>query len=115
VTAFEPGAGRIDVRARKGGTYFLRPPAWVDPAGVTLRRGGAVAAIEWGGPADAYVVCRAMQPGDMLTLGWAVPRFTQCFEPQAVSGRKEQLTVQWLGNQVLGVEPRGKYLTMFGL
>lgn len=115
VTAYEPGAGRIDVRARKGGAYFLRPPAWVDPAHVTLRRGDATAAMEWGGPADAYVVCRDVQPGEMLTLGWAVPRFTQTFAPQSVPGRTEPLTVQWLGNQVLGVEPRGKYLPMFGM
>jgi formamidopyrimidine-DNA glycosylase len=42
-----------------------------------------------------------------------VPRFAQTFVPQSVPNRQEKLTVQWLGNQVLGVEPRGKYLPMF--
>lgn len=114
VTAYEPGNGRLDVQARKGGAYFIRPPAWVDPADVTLRRGDATAAIEWGGPANAYAVCPAAQPGEMLTLRWPVPRFAQTFVPQSVPNRQETLTVQWLGNEVLGVEPRGRYLPMFG-
>ncbi len=113
VRAYEPAAGRLDVQARKGGSYFLRPPAWAEPAAVTLRRGGADSRIEWGGPANAYVVCRAVPPGERLTLGWAVPRFTQVFVPQSVPGRNEKLTVRWLGNQVLGIEPRGRYLPMF--
>jgi hypothetical protein len=113
VTAYEPGNGRLDVQARKGGAYFIRPPSWVDPAAVTLRRGDATAPIEWGGPANAYVVCPAVQLGERLTLRWPVPRFAQTFVPQSVPNRQEKLTVQWLGNQVLGVEPRGKYLPMF--
>jgi hypothetical protein len=114
VTAYEPGAGRLDVQAQQGGTYFLRPPAWADPTGITLRCGETPVAIAWGGPANAYVVCPDVQPGDMLTLGWAAPRFTQAFVPQSVPGRSEKLIVQWLGNQVLGVEPCGRILPMFG-
>jgi hypothetical protein len=34
--------------------------------------------------------------------------------PQSVPGRSEKLTAHWCGNQVLGVEPRGTYLPMFG-
>ena len=93
---------------------WLNPAAWVDPADVTLRRGDATAAIAWSGPADAYVVCPSAPPGERLTLRWPVPRFAQTFVPQSVPNRQEKLTVQWLGNQVLGVEPRGKYLPMFG-
>ncbi len=113
VTAYGPAAGRLDVQARKGGLYSLRPPAWAEPATVTLRRGDEERRIEWGGPANAYVVCRDVQPGERLTVSWAVPRFTQVFVPQSVPGRRETLTVHWLGNQVLSVAPHGQYLPMF--
>jgi len=113
VTAYEPAAGRLDVQARRAGSYFLRPPTWAEPATVTLCRDDADSRIEWGGPANAYVVCRAVRSGEQLRLGWPVPRFTQVFVPQSVPGRSEKLTVHWLGNKVLGVEPRGQYLPMF--
>ena len=114
VTACEPAVGRLDVQARKAGSFFLRPPAWAEPTTVTLCRDDAVSRIEWGGPAKAYVLCRDVHPGERLTLCWPVPRFTQVMVPQGVPGRSEKLTVHWLGNQVLGVEPRGVYLPMFG-
>ena len=114
VTAYEPVAGRLDVQARKAGVYFLRPPSWATPATVTLCRNEVDSRIEWGGPMNAYVVCRNVQPGEQLRLGWSVPRFTQVFVPQSIPGRSEKVTVQWLGNQVLDVEPRGPYLPMFG-
>ena len=113
VTAYEPSAGRLDVQARKAGTFFLRPPAWAESTAVTLCRDGDDRRMEWGGPANAYVVCRDVCPGERLTLRWPVPRFTQVFVPQSVPGREQTITVEWLGNTVLGVSPRGLYLPMF--
>jgi len=114
VTAYEPAAGCVDVQARKTGDYFLRPPAWADLSAVTLFRDDVSARIEWGGPANAYVVCRAARPGERLRLGWSVPRFRQVFVPRSVPGREQPVTVEWLGNTVLSVTPRGQYLPMFG-
>jgi hypothetical protein len=114
VTAYAPAAGRLDVQARKAGDYFLRPPAWVAKDAVTLDRANGAGGLEWGGPANAYAVCRDVRSGERLTLRWPVPRFTQVFVPQSVQGRSDTLTVHWLGNQVLGVEPRGRYLPVFG-
>jgi hypothetical protein len=113
VTAYEPSAGRLDVEARKACTCFIRPPAWAGQSGVTLRHNEHDAPVEWGGPADAYVVCRGVRPGAHLSLRWPVPRFTQSFMPQSVPGRNETLTVEWLGNTVRSVSPKGAYLPMF--
>lgn len=115
VTAYEQAAGRFDVQARKPGDFFLRPPAWVTKDAVTLDRAGATGGLEWGGPANAYIVCRCLRLAERMILRWPVPRFTQTFVPQSVSGKTDKLTVNWLGNQVRGVEPRGKFLPMFGL
>jgi len=114
VTAFRPVDGGFMVEAKQGGDYFLRPPAWADRVAVNLRRGDKLVATVWGGPADAYLLCRAVRPGERLMLHWPVPQFTQVFAAQSVPGRNQSVTVKWLGNEVLSVEPRGQYLPMFG-
>jgi len=68
----------------------------------------------WGGPANAYVLCRDVRPGECLTLRWPVPHFKQVFVPQSAPGRDLPVTVEWLGNTVLGISTKGKYLPMFG-
>ncbi len=113
VTAFRPADGGFSVEARKNGDFFLRPPAWADRQAVQLMRGGKSVGLDWGGPDSAYVVCRAVKPGDLLTLRWNTPHFKQTFVPQGVPGRTASITVEWLGNTVLGVTPKGKYLPMF--
>ncbi|HEY3415584.1 MAG TPA: hypothetical protein VGM23_01755 [Armatimonadota bacterium] len=114
VTAFRPGDGGIAIEAKVGGDFFLRPPDWTERDAVTLLRGDNAMPTTWGGPADAYVRCRDVRPGERLTLRWPTPQFRQVFVPQSVPGRTDTLTVDWLGNEVLAVTPRGKYLPMFG-
>ncbi len=113
VTAFRPADGGFLVEAKQAGDYFLRPPAWADHADVNVRRGDAPAVPMWGGPANAYLMCRAVQPGERLTLCWRVPRFQQVFVAQSVPGRNQSVTVEWLGNTVQRVSPKGQYLPMF--
>ncbi len=114
VVAYEPADGCLDVQVRRAGAYFLRPPAWAERAAVKLYRDDAGSSVAWGGPANAYVICRAARTGERLRLRWPVPQFTQVFRPQSVPHRSEKLTVYWRGNQVLKVEPRGRHLPMFG-
>jgi hypothetical protein len=113
VTAFRPEDGGLAVEAHKPGDYYIRPPAWAEPVSVALQFGGQAVALDWGGPANAYLVCPSVQPGERLTVRWAVPRFRQTFLPQSVPGRAEFLTVEWLGNTVRGVTPPGRHLPMF--
>ena len=80
---------------------------------MTLWRGDVECRIEWGGPANAYVVCKPVRPDEPLRLGWPVPRFKQVFVPQSVPGREQSVTVDWLGSTVIGVSPKGPYLPMF--
>ncbi|MCC6443997.1 MAG: hypothetical protein IT210_11150 [Armatimonadetes bacterium] len=113
VTAYQPACGRLDIEARRPGDYFLRPPAWADRTSAKLLRNGQNEALRWCGPAEAYVKCPALLPGDMLTVTWPVPAFAQTFVPTSVPGRQQPVTVRWTGNRVTGVEPQGSYLPMF--
>ena len=113
VNAFRPADGGFMVEAKQAGDYFLRPPAWADRATVKLQRGDEPSAPVWSGPANAYLLCQAVQPGECLTLRWSVPRFQQDFVAQSVPGREQSVTVEWLGNTVQSVNPKGQYLPMF--
>ena len=114
VTAYRQEDGRLDVQLRRSGTCELRPPAWAHRGGVRLLRGREPQTVVWGGPGEAYVVCRDVRAGERLTLLWLVPKFSQRFVPKSVPGRVATVTVRWLGNQVLGIEPPGRYVRMFG-
>jgi hypothetical protein len=113
LVASRPDDGALQVTLRRRGKVFLRPPAWADRASVRLERNGLPQAVAWGGTAAAYVVTQAKR-GEVLTLRWPVPRFTQTFQPSSIPGRSTSLTVHWIGNEVVGVTPSGRYLRMFG-
>jgi hypothetical protein len=113
VTASRPLDGRIDVTAKKAGRYQLRPPAWSDHATVRLLRNGQPTPLVWDGPAKAYVVCADVHAGERFTLTWSVPHFVQTFSAQSVPKRNQKVVVRWTGNEVVAVDPRGRYLPMF--
>lgn len=70
--------------------------------------------MSWDGPDNAYVVCANVARGEVLSVTYPVPQFTQSFVPASVPDRRDELTVHWVGNTVRAVEPRGQYLPMFG-
>lgn len=113
VKAYRPECGRIEVTARCPGDYLLRVPSWAARSAVQVRRNDASAEVLWGGPANAYVRCAGVRSGDRLTVTWPVPVFSQTFAPTGLSGGKAEITVRWIGNEVRGVTPRGKFLPMF--
>jgi len=102
------------VAALKPGRFLLRPPDWAARDAVKLTRNGAEQRVEWGGPDKAYVVCPDARFGDVYRLAWPVPAFRQTFVPTSVEGRGDPLTFDWVGNQVVKVEPCGRHLVMFG-
>ena len=114
VTAFRPIDGRLEVRAKKAGTYLLRPPAWADRDAVRLWRAGGKAEVHWGGPADAYVCTRRVRRGQTLALTWPVPCFRQTHKALSIPNRDTTLTVSWCGNEVTDVHPVAHYLPLFG-
>lgn len=113
VTANRPESGRLQVEIRKPVTHYIRPPAWVERDAVRLTRNDSPAPVAWGGPADAYVVCPDSVAGESIELSYPVPAFRQTFTPTSVPGRDDSIAVRWVGNTVVSVEPRGRYLPMF--
>lgn len=110
VEASRPEEGRMAVKANRAADYYLRPPGWVNRESVRLNGEPG----HWGGPGQAYVVAPGVAPGTALVLTWAVPRFTQTQIAYSVPGRETPVTVEWVGNEVVTVQPRGEYLPLFG-
>ena len=113
VTAYRPEDGRFEVAALKSGRFLLRPPAWASSEQVSLTRNGVEQPVAWSGDGNAYVVCPDVQPEDVLRLQWPVPSFRQTFHPTSVEGCCDPVTFDWVGNQVTGVTPRSRHLSMF--
>jgi len=114
ITAWRPQDGGYEVTALRTGRFLLRPPAWSKREGVVLARNGDAAPVEWSGPEEAYVLCRDVAQGESLRLSWPVPRFTQTFSPTSIENRSQTVSFEWAGSQVVGVSPKGDYLSMFG-
>ena len=113
VVAYRPEAGRMDVQAKTPGRYMLRPPAWAPREQVQLASRDGKGAVHFAGPQNAYVQIDDVRAGDVLTLTWLAPKFTQIFQPISVPGRSDKFTISWCGNEVLNVSPAAKYLPMF--
>ena len=86
---------------------LYRPPAWAPRDRVKVYRNGQAVATEW---RDAYVVVKQAAVGDTLTMTWPMLRIVQKQNP---GHPNIELTVTWLGNTVLKLEPRGRVLPLF--
>lgn len=104
-----PDRGRIDVIAHQPGDYYLRPPAWAPRAQVRVARRGQESAVEWAGPALAYVHLKNVKPGEVLTMVYPLVTWKQVVGIWPTKPDLK-LTILWKGNAVMDMEPKGKGL-----
>ena len=104
-----PKEGRIDVTAHREADYLLRPPVWAPRAQVKVFKQGRAIPVVWGGAGMAYVEVRDVKPGEQLTLAYPLIRFTETWGNWP-SQPNLKLTIQWSGNSVTNMAPKGKGL-----
>ena len=104
-----PKAGRLDLTARRAGTFYLRPPAWAPRAEVRVLRNGKAEPAKWDGPASAYVAVKNVRAGDRLTLSYPLVTFRQVWGNWPTQPNLK-LTISWRGNMVTEMLPKGKGL-----
>jgi hypothetical protein len=111
VTSFLPEIGRMTVTTKKDGRFCLRPPAWAAKDRVRAYRKGTAETVVWQG---AYVCFENVRMGDTLTITYPLVSFVQ---KQAVPNTKGEpdrnITVTWLGNTVMKLEPKGVQLPLY--
>jgi hypothetical protein len=99
VISFLPREGRLTVIAKKAADYYLRPPFWAPRKAVKAYVGGKPVDVVWAGD---YIRFAAAKPKQELTMTYPLLDFRQRL---TVAGG--EYTYHWLGNTVMGVEPRG--------
>jgi len=109
VASFLPGEGRMTVTSKIAKPFLLRPPAWATREGVQVQHNGRTLPVAWDG---AYVRVDDVQPGDTLALSYPLPSFIQR-QPMPGEESTRELTVCWLGNTVLSLEPAGEQLPLY--
>lgn len=111
VVSFAPKQGRMAVTAKVADQFRLRPPAWAPRDRVKAYLNGREVAVEW---SDTYVVFGKVAPRDMLTLTWPMLEWVQKQSIKSPPGQADrEITVTWLGNRVLKLDPPGSVLPLY--
>ena len=111
VTSFLPNKGKIRVEAKAADDYFIRLSQWVPKDKVAVYRNGRSVALEWQGP---YAKFAKVASGDVLTVTYPLLTFVQKQKVKNEKGQPDrEMTVTWLGNTVVKLEPRGTCLPLY--
>jgi hypothetical protein len=109
VKTFAPKQGRLEVCARKNATFHLRPPSWAPQKNIQVYVNDNVMKPDWSGQ---YIRFRNIKSGDKLRIDYQMPEFTQRV-PVGYDRSEDIYHVRWIGNDVIGISPEGKYLPIF--
>jgi hypothetical protein len=110
-----PQQGQITVVAKADGNFLLRVPGWAPRSAVKSRRDGKPVEVRWGGPAMDYVVFQSAKVGETLEIAWPLVKFTQRVSHKIFDGTVSRTyTYSWVGSTVVGVDPPGEWLPMYG-
>lgn len=99
VTAYEPWAGRINVRALRPQRVSVRVPAYVAPAAVDVSIDGQPVRPEVAG---RTVSLGGVQPGQTVSVRFALPHESRRYR---IAGNDYE--ADWLGNTVMAMRPPG--------
>lgn len=112
VVSFMPEEGRITVKVKTEGTFFLRPPHWSNRNEIKAYVNTNLVNILWSGDYIRFdAVC-----GDELTITYPLISFLH--EVGALWGKEAnrpdlQMKFLWLGNMVVGSVPVGGRTSLF--
>lgn len=109
VKTFAPKQGRLEVHARKNATFYLRPPAWSPQKNIQVYVNDNIMKTDWSGQ---YIRFRNIISGDKLRIDYQMPEFTQRV-PVGYDRSEDIYYVRWIGNDIIGISPEGKYLPIF--
>jgi hypothetical protein len=101
-----PYAGQVDVKVKQPVNLSIRIPEWVSPEEVHCRvADGGTRPISWDG---RYAHVGSVKPGDVVTLTFPIAESTE-----VVYVEKEKYTLIRKGNEVVNIDPPGKYCPLY--
>ena len=108
-----PSRGRLEVTAKVAGTYAIRVPRWAPRDRVQAYRGTEKVPAVWGGPANDYLLFEGMTPGETAVAAYPLAEVTQEVKVRPAGQDEQTYTYHWVGNTVVGVQPRGRWLPLY--
>ena len=111
VLSYLPNLGRMSVKSKVTSDYWLRPPSWVKKDEVKIYLNGKEYRLNW---IDTYLYIENVQKGDAIDLTYPLVSFKQKQTVNNAEGEPDRdITVSWLGNTVMKLEPIGQQLPVY--
>lgn len=111
VLSYLPDLGRMRVKSKVTAKYWLRPPSWVQKDSVKIYLNGKEHPLVW---KDSYIYLTKVRKGDVIDLIYPMVSFIQKQTVKNAEGEPDRhITVSWLGNTVVNLEPKGEQLPVY--
>lgn len=105
VVSFLPNQGRLTVVPKERGAFYLRVPGFAPRNETMAWRNGKKIQATWAGDC---VVFRSARKGEELSVTYPLVKFDQQMKRAGVD-----YTIHWKGNEVTGLDPKGKVWPLF--
>ena len=109
VSDSQPAEGRLEVRMKRKGTVRVRIPDWVPDGSVRLEVDGRAIDMAWEPRPSRYVCANDVPAGCTATVLYPLRERTLT---ERLGG--ELYTTQWKGDTVVGIDPGGRFIPVFG-
>ena len=104
---------KLSITAKESADYYIRVPEWTDYESVTVKLNSKELNVEFDGPQCRYISVKNVKSGDIINVDYPLVRLTQRISQTTDRGTRE-FTYKWLGNSVLEVSPKAKYIDLIG-
>ena len=101
---------KLRIVCKESGTYFIRLPEWTRREDAALWRNGTKTEPTFA--QNGYIRVPDAARGEEICVGYPIACFTQTWVPQ-VKNTGETYTVEWQGNTVAKISPKGRFLSIY--
>jgi len=95
----------VDVKVKQPVELWMRIPEWVSPASVRVQVSGTERILGWDG---RYAQVGEVKPGEVATMTFPISE-----RSDTVYIQKEKYTLVRKGNEIVWVDPPGRYAPLF--
>lgn len=108
-----PYEGKIEIQAKKSGKYYIRIPAWAPRGHVKTILNGKEVTTRFSGACNAYVYLESIYPNDNIEVNYELIDLWQNIKVTPFEQETQEYKYHWIGNSVVEVLPKGKYMPLF--
>jgi hypothetical protein len=104
---------RLVITAHIDSNFYVRPPVWAKKIDIRVYLNRREISTHWSGYGAEYIKVENVKKGDKICLYYPLISFKQTFTANSVLSNSEKTTVLWIGNNVISIVPKGKFLPIY--